>query len=191
MSNLGDRLQDEIDAILALQTAEEKGTEEGDEWDAEYEGYVKEVQNVFNDAAPDTIRNSSNSYTPIESQNQTTTSTSFSTVQTFQGAFERDIPTDATLKFRLIGRVKNDTSGESTSIVPTVFDIGGSNAITLGDLQMSMTGTSYTVLDSGWVAPSSSFSGTHIFPRDIQMKVSAGTGEIQQWAELKWGIEYP
>lgn len=73
MSNLGDQLQDEIDEILALQTAEEKGTEEGDEWDAEYEGYVTEVQSVFNDAAPDTIRNSNGEITADVNNTSTAT----------------------------------------------------------------------------------------------------------------------
>lgn len=54
MSDLGDRLQDEIDAIDSLQTASEKsGSDEGDPWASEYEAFVHEVKRVFNEAAAD------------------------------------------------------------------------------------------------------------------------------------------
>jgi hypothetical protein len=58
VSDLGDQIQDEIDAIKALDTAAETPDGQlGDDWDDEYESLADAVRAAFDDAAPDTIRN--------------------------------------------------------------------------------------------------------------------------------------
>ena len=80
MSNLGDQLQDEIDAILALETASEKGTgEDGDPFADEIDAYVQEAQRVFDSAAPDTIRNNNGEITADVDNTSITTEQATST----------------------------------------------------------------------------------------------------------------
>lgn len=132
MSNLGDRLQDEIDAILGLQTAEEKGTEEGDEWDTEYEGYVTEVQNVFNDAAPDTIRNSNGEIT-ADVNNASTDTTELSVTNV---GFRAELSANQSVADRTITKVAFDTAryddtGEfDTANSKFIADNAGTYAVT-------------------------------------------------------------
>jgi hypothetical protein len=61
MSDLGDQIQDEIDAIEGLRTAAETPAGvDGDPWAGEYEAYIRGTQAALNDAAPDSIRNADN-----------------------------------------------------------------------------------------------------------------------------------
>ena len=65
MSNLGDRIQDEIDDIDALEL--------GERWDSEWEAYIDAVRGALDAAAPDSIRNAAGEIT-ADVNNQTTNS---------------------------------------------------------------------------------------------------------------------
>lgn len=67
MSDLGDQIQDEIDAIKALDTASETPDGQlGDDWDAEYESFADAVQGALSDAERDDHDHSGEAISPQE-----------------------------------------------------------------------------------------------------------------------------
>lgn len=74
MSDLGSAIQDEIDAIEALDTRRQTPPgQPGDEWDDEFEAFAAGVQTALNTAAPDSIRNPAGAITaPVDNQTTST-----------------------------------------------------------------------------------------------------------------------
>jgi len=110
---------------------------------------------------------------PIESSNQTTTSTDYTTLFELGGVVDvGDIPLNTSLYGRLIIANINDTSSETTFARPTVLGGGGA----LPELEVSRTSTSFGIADSGWTEITTALSGNQR-AWAIEGKVSGGTGE--------------
>ena len=101
------------------------------------------------------------------------------------------ISSGTTFAARLITRGNNDTDGETTTVVPRVFDADGSGAFNLTELEVSTTGTGDTYMDSGWVSIESTVAATPLLVIGIRGKVTGGTGEVQNFSTVKFGGLYP
>lgn len=121
--------------------------------------------------------------------NQTTTSTSYTTVEYWTGPAMPHVPSDATLvgRFRLM--LKNDTADETTFARPAAID-GNGSVTELNELEISVTDTSFATGDSGWTEITTTINRPYKF-EFLQGRVSAGTGEFRfnNRHELKFGIQ--
>lgn len=125
---------------------------------------------------------------PDANSDQTTTSTSYTTIwgQNPPWIDLDNIPDAASGYVRLIQRMKNDTSNETTSARVEAFD-SGFNFDQLTETEVSVTNTSLDLVDSGWVEITTVPDDSIYLPR-IQGKVSGGTGTFR-WNEaaILWG----
>jgi hypothetical protein len=113
-----------------------------------------------------------------QDSNQTFTTTSFTTVLTGSGVLDlADRGQNSTLKGRYMTLMKNDTSNETTTSVPRVYDQSSGFGVNIAELEVSVTSTSLTFVDSGWTTINSPISGIVRAPA-IRCKVSGGTGAI-------------
>jgi len=113
----------------------------------------------------------------IEGPSDVSTS-SYTRVADGDGLFSTvDIPPGASLYGRFFARMVNDTSGETVTAAPNVFNISDNTTDRLTALEVSVTGTSPTTVDSGWTQITSLPTGIHLFEQ-IDAKVSNGTGSF-------------
>ena len=104
-------------------------------------------------------------------EGSTTTSTSYVTIADSDIAIDPSIfKRNDKLYVRFIYHAKNTTSGETTYI--RVYRQNAGTEVT--GSEKSVTGTSWAILDTGWIDWSSE-SGAESY--QIQMKVTGGTGE--------------
>lgn len=172
--------------VQAIGTAEAAGFNDGDgqigDSNSRFDWYADAIDTNlvnYNGLTPDYRLESFR--TPTESSDQSTTSTSYTQVLLYHGHLKLDqMPSALTLYGRLKVRVRNDTSNESVSVRPRIYDGANGTYRNLTSLELSGTSTSDTVLDSGWTDISGDIdqlSALHRAP-SLEMKVSGGTGTV-------------
>jgi len=118
-------------------------------------------------------------YSPVENVSSTS-STSYSTVAQMNGGLlTNSQPDGVTLYGRFYARMSNNTSNETVFLRPKIEELDPNFAgVSIGELEISVTGTSDQTADSGWTQLTSLKSDALYSPFQIQMKVSAGTGSL-------------
>lgn len=106
------------------------------------------------------------------------TNTSYSNVAVASGGFDfSTTPISTTLHGRFMANMENDTAGESTFLKPSLRDESGSNQV-LDELEISVTGTGFTMANSGWTEITTSLNDQfHAFVQ-ARGRVSGGTGSL-------------
>ena len=176
MSDLGDQLQDEIDAILALETAAEKGTgEDGDPFADEIDAYVQEAQRVFDNAAPDTIRNSDGEITADIDNTSTNTEELFNTAIAKDGAHLETL-------------VSNLSPRDCIWLKPnTTYSID--STLEVADVPFFAIGCPLPTRQSAIIKPTGDFSAFDIHGTLNTSDYTDHSGWIGQWAVSNIGID--
>jgi len=117
---------------------------------------------------------------PVEDSDQTTVSTSFEIIYDMNGNFDLgELPSGMTLYGRFVAVLRNDTSDETTTARPAVRQFVDEGIDELPELDISVTSTSLTKADSGWVEITTPLSSDGFEEAEIRAKVSGGTGTVE------------
>jgi len=120
---------------------------------------------------------------------QTTTSTSYSTIHNSKGVFDLGNNPPATSLYGLfITVMRNDTGGETTSAVPRLFGLGG-DVKEMSELELSVTDTSKTRVSTGWTEITTSLTDD-FYGWTYRGKVTAGTGAFNFSSALSGALAF-